>query len=190
MGAEPAACFEGAPIRSPSKTSVEFATGERNGSFILEVDVAFYLACTMPERKRRQPLGARPVEALEFTARRVTGTPRTWYREPASCGSAATGCSAAASTRPSAPCSAVKGESMAPTLVAGSSVLIDRSRTRRRDGQIFVVRTAEGMVVKRAPKSNDDGWQLLSDHPAWEPVAFPEDAVILGRVVWTARALV
>ena len=27
-------------------------------------------------------------------------------------------------------------------------------------------------------------------HPAWEPVAFPDDAVILGRVVWTARALV
>ena len=46
----------------------------------------------------------------------------------------------------------VQGETMAPTLVAGSSVLVDRSRTRRRDGQIFVVRTAEGMVVKRAAR--------------------------------------
>ena len=33
------------------------------------------------------------------------------------------------------------------------------------------------------------GWQLLSDHSARELVAFPEDAAILGRVVWTARAL-
>ena len=32
--------------------------------------------------------------------------------------------------------------------------------------------------------------KVESDHPAWEPVAFPEDALILGRVVWTARALV
>ena len=33
-------------------------------------------------------------------------------------------------------------------------------------------------------------WQLASDHPAWEPVAFPEEAVILGRVMGSARALV
>ena len=44
----------------------------------------------------------------------------------------------------------VQGEAMAPTIPAGSSILVDRSRTRRRDGQIFVLRTAEGPVVKRA----------------------------------------
>ena len=32
--------------------------------------------------------------------------------------------------------------------------------------------------------------KAASDHPAWEPVALPEDALIPGRVVWTARALV
>ena len=45
------------------------------------------------------------------------------------------------------------------------------------------------MVVKRAAKGEDGGWRLASDHPAREPVAFPDDAVILGRFVWTARAL-
>jgi len=84
----------------------------------------------------------------------------------------------------------VQRESMAPTRPAGSSILVDRTRARRRDGQICVVGTAEGMVAKRAVRDEDGGWQLVSDHPAWEPVAFPEDAVILDRVVWTARALV
>ena len=84
----------------------------------------------------------------------------------------------------------VQGTSIAPTIPAGSSILVDRSWTRRRDGQIFVLRAAAGMAVKRTAKGKDGGWQLASDHPAWEPVVFPEDAVILGRVVWTARALV
>ena len=84
----------------------------------------------------------------------------------------------------------VRGESTEPTLPARSSILVDRSRTRRRDGQIFVLRTAEGVVVRRAVKGEDDGWRLVREHPAWEPVAFTDDAVILGRVVWTARALV
>ena len=84
----------------------------------------------------------------------------------------------------------VQGEAMEPTLPAGSSILVDRSRTRRREGQIFVLRTAEGMVVRRTVSGVDGGWRLASDHPAGAAVPFPEDAVILGRVVWTARALV
>ena len=84
----------------------------------------------------------------------------------------------------------VQGESMVPTSPAGSSVLVDRSRSRRRDGQIFVLRTAEGMEMKRTVRDEDGGWRLVSDDPDREPVAFPEDTVILGRVVWTARALV
>ena len=43
----------------------------------------------------------------------------------------------------------VQGEAMVPTIAAGSSILVNRSRTRRQDGQIFVLRTAEGMVVRR-----------------------------------------
>ena len=77
---------------------------------------------------------------------------------------------------------------MEPTLPAGSSILIDRRRTRRRDGQIFVLRTAEGLEAKRAARGEAGGGQLVSDDPDCEPMAFPGDAVILGRVVWTARA--
>ena len=34
----------------------------------------------------------------------------------------------------------------------------------------------------RAVKCGDGRWQLVNDHPAWEPVVFPYDAAILGRV--------
>ena len=142
------------------------------------------------ERERRQPLEVRPVEVLEFAGAAGDGSvgdlvPRSgvvWFRrdglqrfglDPAQC----------AVLR-------VQGESMEPTIPAGNSILVDRSRTRRRDGQIFVLRTAEGLVVKRAAKGEDGGWKLASDHPAWELAPFPDEAAILGRVVWTARALV
>ncbi len=138
------------------------------------------------ERERRQPLGARPVEVLEFAAAAGGGGGANlesragvvWFRrnwlqrlrlDPAQC----------AVLR-------VQGAAMEPALPAGSSILVDRSRAQRRERAIFVLRMAEGMAVR----GEDGGWQLVSDHPAWEPVAFTEDAVILGPVVWTARTLV
>ncbi len=145
---------------------------------------------TLLERERRQPFGARPVEILEFAAAAGGGTtadqePRAgvvWFRRDwlQRLGLDATQCAVLR----------VRGESMEPTLPEGSSILVDRSRTRRRDRQIFVLRTADGLVVKRTAKTGDDGWLLVSDHPAWAPVPFPDDAVTVGRVVWTARALV
>jgi len=83
----------------------------------------------------------------------------------------------------------VHGGAMAPTIPAGSSILVDRSRTRRRDGQIFVLRTAEGIVVKCG---EERGRRLAARErsPGVGPAVFPDDAVILVRVVWTARALV
>ena len=46
----------------------------------------------------------------------------------------------------------VRGESMEPTLADGCSILVDRARTRRRDGGIFVIDTGEGLIVKRLGK--------------------------------------
>ena len=60
----------------------------------------------------------------------------------------------------------VMGESMEPTLPEGCVILLDRNR-RRREGRIFVLRTTDGLVVKRAGKGTDGGWQLVSDHPRW-----------------------
>ena len=83
----------------------------------------------------------------------------------------------------------VQGESMEPTLPEGSAILVDRRRRRRRAGGIFVVRTGTGAVVKRLGKDASGGWQLLSDHPTWDPTPWPDDAAVIGEVKWMARTL-
>ena len=78
---------------------------------------------------------------------------------------------------------------MAPTLPEGSAILVDRARRWRRVGGIFVVRTADGVVVKRAGKDEAGGWLLQGVHPAWEPALWPDDAEVIGEVKWMARTL-
>ena len=80
----------------------------------------------------------------------------------------------------------VRGESMEPTLPDGCSILMDRRRRAARSGRIYVVRTDEGIVVKRACR--DTGrWFLSSDHPAWPARLWPADAELIGEVRWMAR---
>ncbi len=87
----------------------------------------------------------------------------------------------------------VLGESMEPTLVDGCSILVNQASRRRRVGRIFVVRTADGLVVKRAGKDRADAWLLVSDNPnkqAWPTVPWPDDAPVIGEVKWAARTFV
>ena len=85
----------------------------------------------------------------------------------------------------------VMGESMDPTLPGGCSILVDLDRRRRRSGNIFVVRTDDGLIVKRAGKDNRGRWQLLSDNdsPNWPPLPWAADAEVIGEVKWMARTL-
>lgn len=83
----------------------------------------------------------------------------------------------------------VQGESMEPTLPEGCTILVNRARRRRRADGIFVVRTADGVVVKRAGKNASGAWLLISDHPAWEPAPWPRDAVVIGEVKWMGVTL-
>ncbi len=82
----------------------------------------------------------------------------------------------------------VRGESMEPTLPDGCSILVDLShgRRRRRVGRIFVLRTEDGLVVKRAGKDAEGNWRTESVHPAWEPVPWADDTEIVGEVRWSA----
>ena len=82
----------------------------------------------------------------------------------------------------------VMGESMEPTLPEGCVILLDHNR-RRREGRIFVVRTGDGLVVKRAGKGPGGGGQLVSDHHRWPDAPWPGDAAIIGEVKWMAREL-
>ncbi len=82
----------------------------------------------------------------------------------------------------------VRGESMEPVLPSGCSILVDRAHRRRRAGHIFVLRTADGVVVKRLERT-PDGWLLASEHPAWSPIAWSDEIELIGTVRWVARTL-
>ena len=83
----------------------------------------------------------------------------------------------------------VRGESMEPILPSGSSILVDRSqgRRRRRVGRIFVLRTEDGLVVKRVGRDEEGNWLIESEHPAWPPVPWSDTTEIVGEVRWLGR---
>ncbi len=83
----------------------------------------------------------------------------------------------------------VVGDSMEPTLRDGDEILVDRSPVPLRDG-IHVVRLDEAVLVKRIDTSMPDRLSLISDNRSYDPVAVaPEDASIVGRVVWKGGRL-
>ena len=84
----------------------------------------------------------------------------------------------------------VRGESMEPTLPDGCSILVDLSSRRRYDGRVYVIRMADGVVVKRLKHGELGGsWLIVSDHPAWEDRPWPEGTQVIGRVHWMAGEL-
>ena len=81
-------------------------------------------------------------------------------------------------------------DSMEPTLMDGAKILIDRERTVWRAGDIFVIQTPDGLIVRRAGADADGRPLMMSDNPTFEDMAWPDGAQPIGRVVWTARTLV
>ena len=85
----------------------------------------------------------------------------------------------------------VAGDSMAPTLVDGDDILVDRTDAgaRLRDG-IYVLRRDDTLMVKRLSLTPTSGTLAITSdnasYPSWRDV--PLDSVdILGRVVWAGR---
>ena len=84
----------------------------------------------------------------------------------------------------------VRGESMEPTLPDGCSIMVARDRRRRSNGHIFVIATDGGLIVKRAGRDQTGRWQLVSNHPSWNSLPWPNDAPIEGEVVWMGRSFI
>ena len=82
----------------------------------------------------------------------------------------------------------VMGDSMEPTLPQGSSILVDRAQRRRRAGHIYVVRTEDGLVVKRMKRDGRD-WVMASDNPEHPPAPWRAEAEVIGEVRWMARSI-
>ena len=85
----------------------------------------------------------------------------------------------------------VHGDSMEPTLPAGCKILVNRQRRRRRVGNIYVITTPDGLIVKRLGRGEGGRWLLVSDNdsPDWPDMPWPDDAVVAGEVKWMAREL-
>ena len=81
---------------------------------------------------------------------------------------------------------------MEPTLPDGSLILVDLATEHPKSGRIFVIRTGDGLIVKRLVKNPRVGWLLESDHPERSlcpTQPWPEDAEIVGEVRWVGRSL-
>ena len=85
----------------------------------------------------------------------------------------------------------VDGDSMEPTLRSGDHVLVDlEQRWPRRSDGIYVIRSGEGLQVKRLsvhPVTSQ--LTVSSDNPHYESFGdiAPADVNVVGRVVWLGR---
>lgn len=84
----------------------------------------------------------------------------------------------------------VLGDSMEPTLKDGSAILVDRQRDELRHDAIFVVRTEDGLLVKRAVRAEEGNWQLASDNSDYPTLEWEQASTVIGRVVWAGTTLV
>ena len=81
----------------------------------------------------------------------------------------------------------VRGASMEPTLPDGCSILVDRKRREPHEDRIYVMRTEEGLVVKRLGLDEEGRWEIRSDSPDWRITPMSPGTEIIGEVRWAAR---
>ena len=83
----------------------------------------------------------------------------------------------------------VNGDSMAPTVPDGSSVLVDCSHHTLRENGVFVVLNGGNLALKRVHEDADGRWVLTGDHPHCPYELWPEYAGVFGEVKWVATLL-
>lgn len=84
----------------------------------------------------------------------------------------------------------VRGEAMEPTLPDGCSILVDHRFRQRHLGHIYVLRTGDDLIVRRAGKDQSGRWVVVSDHPRQPPAPWSyRESDIVGEVRWMARTL-
>jgi len=79
------------------------------------------------------------------------------------------------------------GDSMAPTLLDGDELLVDRGDRRvRQAGAVFVIRHDGALLVKSVSRV-DGRFRVVSDNPAYDEW-WTDRIEVIGRVVWLSRA--
>ena len=78
----------------------------------------------------------------------------------------------------------VTGDSMEPTLKNMSIVLTDSNKTDIPSGGLFVLKTKDGFIVKRATKTPMGEIMLISDNERYPPEVINKNCVeVVGKVV-------
>ena len=75
----------------------------------------------------------------------------------------------------------VTGDSMAPGFPAGTRVLLKRVRSMIAWGEVHVIDTVDGPVLKRIDQGEGDTFILRSDNPAYQPIVDSREDI---RGVW------
>ena len=78
-------------------------------------------------------------------------------------------------------CILAAGDSMEPTIQNGDFLALDPDDIEPIVGEIYAVRTGDGLVVKRLQRAGGR-WNLESDNPAYPPRPMEEEDLIAGRV--------
>ena len=80
-------------------------------------------------------------------------------------------------------CIRATGDSMSPTVRDGDLIALDWSRRQPVGGQLFVVRVAEGVVVKRL-RRRGGVWHLVSDNRTYRLRRIGAADRIIGQIAW------
>jgi phage repressor protein C with HTH and peptisase S24 domain len=86
----------------------------------------------------------------------------------------------------------IEGNSMAPTLLDGDTILVDRAQTKPRGDGIYLLNVDGELLVKRLQRSMADGtWTIISDNQLYpsEHGITPDLLDIEGRVRWIGRKI-
>lgn len=84
----------------------------------------------------------------------------------------------------------VEGNAMSPTFRAGDTLVVDRQAASVADGEVYVLRDGDGLLIKRLQRQLGGMVSLTSDNAQYAPIqASLESLDIVGRVIWRGALL-
>lgn len=80
-----------------------------------------------------------------------------------------------------------KGDSMAPTFVDGSILLVDTAYTQLKIDGVYILRREDELFIKRIQRNLDGSFEVISDNPSYKPQTISNPLksglLVLGRVL-------
>jgi phage repressor protein C with HTH and peptisase S24 domain len=80
-----------------------------------------------------------------------------------------------------------KDDSMAPTFLSGSILLVDTAYTQLKTDGVYVLRKGGEIFIKRIQRNLDGSVEVISDNPAYRPLTIDDPLktgwLVMGRVL-------